>query len=126
MLKVAVVGASGYTGVELIRILHNHPEVAVTTVTSEQSSGKRISQVFPSLRDRCDIKLDALEPEKIAAKADIVFTALPHKAAMAVVPTFLEKGCLVVDLSADYRIHDAAVYSKWYEPHINPELLLEN
>ena len=124
MLKVAVVGASGYTGVELIRILHNHPEVAVTTVTSEQSAGKKISEVFPSLRDRYDLQLEALEPEKIAAKADIVFTALPHKAAMAVVPTFLEKGCKVIDLSADYRLHDAAEYAAWYEPHINPELLI--
>jgi N-acetyl-gamma-glutamyl-phosphate reductase len=124
MLKVAVVGASGYTGVELIRILHNHPEVAVTTVTSEQSAGKKISAVFPSLRDRYDIQLEALEPEKIAAKADIVFTALPHKAAMAVVPTFLEKGCKVIDLSADYRLHDAAEYAAWYEQHLNPELLI--
>ena len=124
MLKVAVVGASGYTGVELIRILHNHPEVAVTTVTSEQSAGKKISEVFPSLRDRYDLQLEALEPEKIAAKADIVFTALPHKAAMAVVPTFLEKGCKVIDLSADYRLHDAAEYAAWYEPHTNPELLI--
>lgn len=124
MLKVAVVGASGYTGVELIRILHNHPEVAVTTVTSEQSAGKKISEVFPSLRDRYDLQLEALDPEKIAAKADIVFTALPHKAAMAVVPTFLEKGCKVIDLSADYRLHDAAEYAAWYEPHLNPELLI--
>lgn len=124
MLKVAVVGASGYTGVELIRILHNHPEVAVTTVTSEQSAGKRISQVFPSLRDRYDIQLEALDPEKIAAKADVVFTALPHKAAMAVVPTFLDKGCKVIDLSADYRLHDAAEYAAWYDTHLNPELLI--
>lgn len=124
MLKVAVVGASGYTGVELIRILHNHPEVAVTTVTSEQSAGKRISQVFPSLRNRYDLQLEALDPEKIAAKADIVFTALPHKAAMAVVPAFLDNGCKVIDLSADYRLHDAAEYAAWYETHLNPELLI--
>ncbi|NVN98891.1 MAG: N-acetyl-gamma-glutamyl-phosphate reductase [Geobacteraceae bacterium] len=124
MLKVAIVGASGYTGVELIRILHNHPEVAVTTVTSEQSAGKRISQVFPSLRHRCDLQLEALDPGKIAAKADVVFTALPHKAAMAVVPTFLESGCKVIDLSADYRLHDATEYAAWYEPHLNPELLI--
>jgi N-acetyl-gamma-glutamyl-phosphate reductase len=125
MLKVAVVGASGYTGVELIRILHNHPEVAVTSVTSEQSAGKRLSDVFPSLRDRYDTLLEPLDPEKIAEKVDIIFTALPHKAAMAVVPTFLAAGKVVIDLSADYRLHDPAVYAQWYEPHVNPQLLSE-
>jgi len=125
MLKVAVVGASGYTGIELIRILHNHPEVAVTSVTSEQSAGKRLSEVFPSLRDRYDTVLESLDPERIAEKTDIIFTALPHTAAMKVVPAFLEAGKAVIDLSADYRLHDPKEYSAWYEPHLNPELLGE-
>lgn len=123
MLKVAVVGASGYTGVELIRILHNHPEVAVTTVTSEQSSGKLLSDIFPSLRGRYDKTLEPLVPETIAEKADIIFTALPHKAAMEVVPAFLDAGKIVIDLSADYRLHDPDVYAAWYETHLNPLLL---
>lgn len=123
MLKIAIVGASGYTGLELIRILHRHPEVKVTCLTSEQSAGKRISDLFPTLRGSCDIVLENLEPERIAEKADIVFTALPHKAAMQVVPTFLKLGNKVIDLSADYRLHDPSVYSEWYQPHINPELL---
>lgn len=123
MLKVAVVGASGYTGVELLRILHGHPEVAVTCVTSEQSAGRRISDLFPTLRDRCDMVLEHLEPVRIAERADVVFTALPHKAAMEVVPTFLRLGKKVVDLSADYRLRDASEYAAWYEPHMNPELL---
>lgn len=123
MLKVAIVGASGYTGVELIRLLHCHPEVAVTCVTSEQSAGKKISDVFPSLRHRCDLVLENLEPVRVAEKADFIFTALPHKAAMEVVPTFLKMGKRVVDLSADYRLRDAKEYEKWYEPHMNPELL---
>jgi N-acetyl-gamma-glutamyl-phosphate reductase len=123
MLKVAIVGASGYTGVELIRILNGHPEVAVTCVTSEQSSGKKISDVFPSLRGRCDMVLENLEPVRIAEKADFIFTALPHKAAMEVVPTFLKLGRQVVDLSADYRLTDPAEYARWYEPHLNPALL---
>ncbi|HXC93915.1 MAG TPA: N-acetyl-gamma-glutamyl-phosphate reductase [Geobacteraceae bacterium] len=125
MLKVAVVGASGYTGIELIRILHNHPEVAVTSVTSEQSAGKRLSDVFPSLRDRYDRVLESLDPERIAEKTDIIFTALPHAAAMKVVPTFLEAGKIVIDLSADYRLHDPEEYGAWYEPHLSPELLGE-
>ena len=120
MLKIAIVGASGYTGLELIRILHCHPEVAVTCLTSEQSAGKRISDVFPTLRGRCELVLENLEPVRVAEKADIIFTALPHKAAMEVVPTFLELGKKVIDLSADYRLSDPAVYGQWYEPHLNP------
>lgn len=123
MLRVAIVGASGYTGVELIRILHGHPEAAVTCVTSEQSAGKTISSVFPGLRNRCDRVLENLEPVRVAEHADFIFTALPHKAAMEVVPTFLKLGKPVVDLSADYRFNDAGTYEKWYEPHMNPELL---
>lgn len=123
MLTVAVVGASGYTGVELLRILQSHPEVAVTCVTSEQSAGKRISEVFPSLRSRCDMLLENLEPVRIAERADLVFTALPHKAAMEVVPSFMKLGKRVIDLSADYRLHDAAEYERWYEPHLSPKLL---
>jgi N-acetyl-gamma-glutamyl-phosphate reductase len=123
MLKIAVVGASGYTGIELIRLLHNHPEVAVTCVTSEQSAGRRLAEVFPSVRDRCDLVLENLEPVRVAERADVVFTALPHKAAMEVVPTFLKLGKRVVDLSADYRLRSAAEYGRWYEPHLNPELL---
>lgn len=123
MLKVAVVGASGYTGIELIRILHNHPEVTVTSVTSEQSAGKKLSEVFPSLRNRYDLTLEALEPARIAEKADMIFTALPHKEAMKVVPVFLQAGKKVIDLSADYRLHDPEEYAVWYEPHQNPDLL---
>jgi N-acetyl-gamma-glutamyl-phosphate reductase len=123
MLNVAVVGASGYTGVELLRILYGHPEVAVTCLTSEQSAGKRISELFPTLRGRIDMVLENLEPVRVAEKADVIFTALPHKAAMEVVPTFLRLGKRVIDLSADYRLHDAESYAAWYEPHLNPELL---
>ena len=117
MIKVAIVGASGYTGLELIRILHCHPGVTVTCLTSEQSAGKSIADVFPTLRGRCEIILEPLDPRTVAEKADIIFTALPHKAAMAVVPTFLALGKKVIDLSADYRLTDPATYGEWYEPH---------
>jgi N-acetyl-gamma-glutamyl-phosphate reductase len=103
MLKVAIVGASGYTGLELLRILHCHPEVAVTCVTSEQSAGKRISDVFPQLMGRYDQMLENLEPVRVADNADFIFTALPHKAAMEVVPTFLKLGRRVVDLSLKHN-----------------------
>ena len=120
MLNVAIVGASGYTGLELIRLLNCHPGVAVTCLTSEQSAGKRISDVFPTLRGRCDLLLENLEPVRVAEKADLIFTALPHKAAMAVIPTFLKLGRRVIDLSADYRLSDPQVYGEWYEPHQDP------
>jgi N-acetyl-gamma-glutamyl-phosphate reductase len=123
MLKVAIVGASGYTGVELLRILHCHPEAAVTCVTSERSAGKRISDIYPGLKGRCDLLLENLEPVRVAGKADFIFTALPHKAAMEVAPTFLNMGKRVVDLSADYRLRDPKEYEKWYEPHLSPALL---
>lgn len=123
MIRVAIVGASGYTGLELIRLLDRHPEVAITSVTSEQSAGRKISELFPSLRGCCDLVLEPLEPAAIAVKADLVFTALPHQAAMVVVPDFLAAGKKLIDLSADYRLHDATVYGAWYEPHKNPELL---
>lgn len=125
MLKVAIVGASGYTGLELIRLLDRHPQVEIVCATSEQSAGKRISDIFPTLRGRCDLLLEPLDPAAIVAKSDLIFTALPHQAAMRVVPAFLAAGKKVVDLSADYRLHDPAVYAAWYEAHLNPELLPE-
>ncbi len=123
MLQVAVVGASGYTGVELLRLLHSHPRVEVTCVTSEQSAGKSVAEVFPTLRNRYLQILENLEPVRIADRAEFIFTALPHKAAMEVVPSFIRLGKRVVDLSADYRFQDTAQYEAWYEPHLNPELL---
>lgn len=125
MLKVAIIGASGYTGVELIRLLSNHPEVEITAVTSEQSAGKSIAEVFPSLSGVFEKSLEHISIETIAQKADLVFTALPHQKAMDYVPRFLELGKKVIDLSADFRIKDAATYGAWYEEHKAPELLKE-
>lgn len=125
MLKVAIVGASGYTGVELIRLLSNHPEVEITAVTSEQSAGKNITSIFPSLTGVFERSLEPLSIDNIASKADLIFTALPHQKAMEVVPHFLKAGKKVIDLSADFRIKDAAIYGAWYEEHKAPELLKE-
>lgn len=123
MLKVAIVGASGYTGIELLRMLYGHPEVAVTCVTSERSAGKPVAAIFPAVRGRCNYTLENLEPNRVASKADFIFTALPHKAAMEVVPAFLALGKPVVDLSADYRLKNASEYEAWYGPHMNADLL---
>ncbi|MCD6527040.1 MAG: N-acetyl-gamma-glutamyl-phosphate reductase [Desulfuromonas sp.] len=124
-MKVAVVGASGYTGVELLRLLVRHPDVEITSITSRQYEEQEISSVFPSLSHLVDMACTAVDIDQIAANADVVFTALPHKTAMEVVPGFLERGCKVVDLSADYRLHDVAVYEQWYQSHTSPELLEE-
>jgi N-acetyl-gamma-glutamyl-phosphate reductase len=125
MLKVAVVGASGYTGVELIRLLVGHPEVEITCVTSRQHEGLPISQAFPSLAGFCELICEPLDVAKIATKAELIFTALPHKSAMEVIPGFLAAGCRVVDLSADYRLKDQTTYKHWYQEHSSPELLAE-
>lgn len=125
MVKVAVVGASGYTGVELLRLLLNHPDVVVTCVTANQNAEEEVATLFPSLAGRIDMVCTHLDVEKVAANADLVFTALPHQAAMAVIPGLLDAGCKVIDLSADYRLRDPQLYAEWYAPHTSPELLSE-
>ncbi|RLA86692.1 MAG: N-acetyl-gamma-glutamyl-phosphate reductase [Deltaproteobacteria bacterium] len=123
MLKVAVVGASGYTGLELLRLLARHPEVEIVAVTSREYVGKPLTSVFPALAQIVAIDFTAPDPESIASQADFIFTALPHKAAMGVIPAFMQAGCQVVDLSADFRFQDQNIYEQWYQPHSAPELL---
>jgi N-acetyl-gamma-glutamyl-phosphate reductase len=125
MVKVAVAGASGYTGVELLRLLVGHPHVEICAITSRQHEGVPVNKVFPSLNGFCDLVCEGLDVATIAEKVDLVFTALPHKSAMDVVPGFLAAGCRVVDLSADYRLNDQATYEHWYQSHNSPELLSE-
>ncbi len=123
-LKVAVCGASGYTGVELLRLLAGHPGVEVVYASSEKSAGQMASDLFPSLRGRYDsLKLEPLDPRKATKSADFVFTALPHAEAAPTVIEVLKTGKKVVDLSADFRLRDAAVYAKTYGHHPAPELL---
>jgi len=125
MVHVGIVGASGYTGVELARLLAGHPEVHLTVATSRQYAGKPLSEVFPNLRKRVDILCENLPVQELVNRADFFFTAVPHKTAMDIVPKLLDAGKKVVDLSADYRIHDPAVYETWYQEHTSPELLGE-
>jgi N-acetyl-gamma-glutamyl-phosphate reductase len=123
MLHVGIVGASGYTGVELARILAGHPEIRLTVATSRQYAGLPLAEVFPNLRKRVDIRCENLTVEELVGRADFFFTAVPHKTAMDMVPQLLAAGKKVVDLSADYRIHDPAVYEAWYQEHTSPQLL---
>lgn len=125
MLNVAIIGASGYTGVELARILCNHPSVRLTAATSRQYAGQVLSQVFPSLRAKTDLICENLTPEELCSRADFFFTAVPHKTAMDIVPTFLAAGKKVVDLSADFRLRDVSIYEEWYQAHSTADLLQE-
>ncbi|MGD0281975.1 MAG: N-acetyl-gamma-glutamyl-phosphate reductase [Dissulfurispiraceae bacterium] len=116
MIKVAICGGSGYTGAELLRILLLHPEVEVTAVTSERSAGKRISDLFPHLHRYSHLVFEPLDKkEQLAGKAELFFMALPHAASQDAVAFFFNKGKKVIDLSADYRLSDAAVYEEWYK-----------
>jgi N-acetyl-gamma-glutamyl-phosphate reductase len=125
MLRVGIVGASGYTGVELARLLAGHPEIHLTVATSRQYAGKLLAEVFPNLRKRVDIRCENPTIEELIDQADFFFTAVPHKTAMDIVPRLLAAGKKVVDLSADYRIHDPAVYQAWYQEHTSPQFLAE-
>src|SRR5436190_17784677 len=113
MTRVAILGGTGYTALELIRILLRHPQAKITAVTSRSETG-HIGEVHPSLYGRLDLRLENLTPAQIRERADVVFGCLPHVASMEIVPQLLEAGLKVVDLSADYRLNDAAVYEKWY------------
>ncbi|MZH45419.1 MAG: N-acetyl-gamma-glutamyl-phosphate reductase [Nitrospinae bacterium] len=123
MVKIGIAGASGYTGLELIRLLSGHPDVELTVLTSETFQGQNIAEVFPALNGVVDLPLHPLE-DNIAEKCSILFLALPHLAAMDKLPVYLKSDCKIIDLSADYRLKDPEAYSDWYSvTHTHPELL---
>ncbi len=124
--RVGIIGATGYTGVELLRLLLHHSEVEVTVLTSQKFAGVPIGQVFPSLMKHLSLKCEELAVEPISKKTDFIFTAVPHKTAMEIVPLFYRLGKKVVDLSADFRFKDAGVYEKWYQKHTASDLLPES
>jgi len=124
--KIGIIGATGYTGVELLRLLLHHPEVEVTALTSQKYAGVPIGEVFPSLMKHLPLKCEELAVEPISKKTDFIFTAVPHKTAMETVPLFYRLGKKVVDLSADFRFKDAGVYEKWYQKHTASDLLPES
>ncbi len=119
-VKVAILGGSGYTAVELIKILLRHPHAAIVAVTSRQD--EHIADLHPSLLGRLDIRCEPFDAERLRARGvQVAFGCLPHGASMEAVPPLLERGIRVIDLSADYRLRDARVYQEWYkEPHRDP------
>ncbi len=125
MIKVGVVGGTGYTGVELLRILAGHPQVEVVAITSRAEAGVRVAEYFPSLRGRYDLAFS--DPASAPLKGcDLVFFATPNGVAMGQVRSLLDSGARVVDFSADFRMKDKAVWEKWYKvAHAAPELFGE-
>jgi N-acetyl-gamma-glutamyl-phosphate reductase len=124
MLKVGIIGASGYMGAELIRVLSDHPKVEITVITSRTYAGKALGECYSGL-SHLPLVFKNHEEENVYDDADVYFTALPHKAAMEAVKEILAHKKRVVDLSADFRLSDKAVYEAHYGPHTVPELLNE-
>ena len=125
MIKVGIVGGTGYTGVELLRLLANHPSAKVTAVTSRKEAGMKVAEMFPSLRGRVDVAFST--PDETDLKAcDVVFFATPHGVAMAQARELLDAGVKVIDLAADFRLKDPAEFAKWYAmEHSCTDLLAE-
>lgn len=122
-INVAILGGSGYTGSELLRLLLSHPHVNITAVTSERSSGTRVSDLFLHLRN-IDLKFELLDLKVLTKKADLFFLCLPHKTSQETAAFLYNAGKKVIDLSADYRIKDPKAYQEWYNaPHLFPSLL---
>ncbi len=124
-VKAAVIGASGYAGLELVRILVRHPGCELAALHSLEYPGRPVADIFPALAGIVDLTFSDCSAEECAARVEVVFTAVPHQAAMSMIPGILERDCKVVDLSADFRFRDAAVYEKWYQAHSAKELLAE-
>lgn len=114
-VKVAIIGSTGYGGVELIRLLASHPNAEVTSVVSSSSAGSSIAEGYPHLTDIRADTLDGVDAATIRAKADVVFTATPAGVAAKLAPELLKKGLNVIDLSGDYRLRSAEVYREWYK-----------
>ena len=125
MIRVGVVGGTGYTGVELLRLLAVHPQVELACITSRAEAGTPVAELFPSLRGFVDLAFSAPEAAPLAG-CDLVFFATPNGVAMTQAPALLAAGVRVIDLAADFRLRDAGEWARWYgQPHACPDLLAE-
>ncbi len=115
MIRVAIIGATGYTALELIKILLRHPEVEITALTSRSEGNPHVASVHPQLAGRMDLNMADLAPAEIAARADFAFSCLPHGVTSSLVPKLLDAGLRIVDLSADYRLNSPESYLQWYD-----------
>jgi N-acetyl-gamma-glutamyl-phosphate reductase len=123
MIRVAVVGATGYAGAELVRLLAGHPDAEIVALTSRNDAGTRFDAIYPAFSGVVDLQLERMDTTEISRRAEVVFTALPHKAPMDIVPGLLEKGLRVIDLSADFRFKSQSVYEAHYVTHSSAHLL---
>ncbi len=125
MIKAGIVGGTGYTGVELLRLLAMHPEVELRVITSRSEAGMPVADMFPNLRNKLDLCFSEPTPENLS-QCDVVFYATPHGVAMAGATELLDKGVKVIDLGADFRIKDIPTWEQWYGmPHTTPALVAE-
>jgi N-acetyl-gamma-glutamyl-phosphate reductase len=124
MLRVAIIGVTGYAGEELLKILIRHSRVEITSVSAKVERPYQIAEIFPYLAGRLELICKEPVLEEINAHADLVFLALPHRTSMQLAPALIKSGKRVIDLSADYRLKDKAQYAKWYQcQHLNPDYL---
>jgi N-acetyl-gamma-glutamyl-phosphate reductase len=126
MINVAIAGASGYTGVELVKLISNHPKTKLCAITSNSYKGKSLTDIFPSMRGFENLICQEMDIQSLAGKIDVIFLALPHKISMKYVPDLLDHKIKVIDLSADYRFTDAAAYESAYQEHTSKNLLKES
>jgi len=127
-LRVAIAGATGYAGEELIRILQQHPSVQLTCLAASAKWDRPVplAQVFPRFAGQCDLPVESLDPVRLVESCDVAFLALPHGVSMDLAPTLLSAGRKVIDLAGDFRLRDASAFQRWYgKPHTHPELLGE-
>ncbi|MBO4793040.1 MAG: N-acetyl-gamma-glutamyl-phosphate reductase [Deltaproteobacteria bacterium] len=126
-IRAGLVGVTGYTGMELARLLAGHPHIRLTAATSRTEAGRRLGEMYPFLEGLpgSDVTLIEPDPDKIAENCDVAFLAVPHQTAAQTAAALLERNIKVVDLSADFRLHDAATYAQWYAEHPCPQLLPE-
>lgn len=125
MIKVGIVGGTGYTGVELLRLLALHPQVQLETITSRGEAGLAVAELFPNLRGHVDLVFSEPDPDRLAA-CDLVFFATPNGIAMGMAEQLLSRGVRIIDLAADFRLRDRALWQQWYGmEHACPALLEE-
>lgn len=125
MIKAGIVGGTGYTGVELLRLLAKHPNVEVTVITSRAEAGVKVAQLYPSLRGHVDLAF-TVPDVAVLGELDVVFFATPHGVAQNMMPELMKTNTRIIDLSADFRIRDVALWEQWYgQPHGAPELVAE-
>ncbi len=124
MIRVGILGATGYTARELIRVLLRHPEVEIRVLTSRQEGRPRISAVHPQFAGRLELELVSADPLQVAAETDCIFSCLPHGASADVIAQLADSDVRVIDFSADYRLDDGETYEEWYgKRHPDPERL---